>query len=120
MKKTLSTYEAAGYLMNDENANWSRAGAYALVEYLEQLEADTGEEIEIDAVSLRCEWTEYGSALEAARNYGFDWTPELYDADDAERDSEEIEEELEKESMEWLENRSTIISFDGGIIVRDF
>ena len=31
-----------------------------------------------------------------------------------------VEKELEKESMEWLENRSTLVPFDGGIIVQDF
>ena len=43
MKLTLSTYEAAERLFNDENANWTRAGAFALVKYLEELEEDIGD-----------------------------------------------------------------------------
>ena len=38
MKTTLNTSEAASLLMADENADWTRAGAYALIEHLEQLE----------------------------------------------------------------------------------
>ena len=72
MKKTLTTYEVAGVLMGDKNAGWSRDGAYALAEYLEQYEEDTGEELELDIVAIRCDYSEYSSALEAANDYGFE------------------------------------------------
>ena len=48
MKKILNTYDIANELLADENADWSRAGAFALAEYLEDLEEDTGEEMELD------------------------------------------------------------------------
>ena len=120
MKTTLTTSQAAHILIDDKNANWSYSGAYALVEYLEELEDSTGEEMEFCHVAIRCDWAEYSSALEVAREYGFDWTPELYDSDDNERDADEVEEELEKESLEWLESRTNVIEFDGGIIVSSF
>jgi len=74
MKTILSTKQAASELLKDTNARWSWEGAVALVEYIEQIEEDTGEEIELDVVALRCEWSEYRSAMEAARVYG--WSEE--------------------------------------------
>ena len=117
MKETLSTNEIAHRLFNDENANWSYEGAKALAEYLD---TDENENAEFDRVAIRCDFSEYGSALEAAREYGFDWTPELYDANDSERDADEVEEELEKEALEWLENRTMVLCFDGGVIINQF
>ena len=105
MKKTLTTSEAAAMLAADENANWSCAGAYALVEHLEELERDTGEEIEFDVIALRCEYDEYESALQAAEEYGWD--------SDAEEDAEE-------DALKWLEDRTTVVAFDGGVIVQQF
>ena len=108
MKKTLSTSEAADLLAADDNAGWSYAGARALVEYLENLEDDTGEEIEFDRVVLRCDFSEYESAREAAEEYG--WEP------DEDADSEAAEEA----AAEWLADRTTVITFDGGVIVQQF
>jgi hypothetical protein len=108
MKKTLSTSEAADLLMADTNAGWSYAGARALVEYMEQLEDDTGEEIECDAVALRCEYSEHESAREAAEDCG--WEP------DEDADSEDAEEA----ALEWLNNRTTVITFNGGVIIQQF
>ena len=108
MKTTLSTSEAADLLLADDNAGWSYAGARALVEYLENLEDDTGEEMEFDRVALRCDFSEYKSALEAAEEYG--WEP------DEDADSEDAEEA----ALEWLNDRTTVITFGGGVIVQQF
>jgi len=103
MKQRLSTSEAADLLAADDNAGWSYAGARALVEYLENLEDDTGEEIEFDRVALRCDFSEYESAREAAEEYG--WEPD---------------EDAEEAALEWLNDRTTVITFGGGVIVRQF
>lgn len=73
MKKTLSTSEIVDFLMADDYANWSRAGAYALADYLEQLEEGSGIEIELDVVALRCDYSEYDSLQ--------DWFTEYYGRD---------------------------------------
>ena len=75
MKQTMTTYDIADELRRDENANWSPAGALALAEYLEELEADTGEEMEFDRVAIRCDFSEYKSLREWAEEY-FGWWPE--------------------------------------------
>jgi hypothetical protein len=49
----------ADELLQDEWANWSYEGAHALAEYLEELSEETGSNIELDIVSIRCEFTEY-------------------------------------------------------------
>ena len=117
MKKTLSTYEAAGYLMNDENANWSRAGAYALVEYLEQIEDETGEEIELDAVALRCDWSEYSSLIDWHNEYfgnGFTFEDTIGASERAE------DSEVNDKIREYIQDHGQLIEFDGGIIVSSF
>lgn len=108
MKKTLSTSEASDLLVADKDGGWSYAGARALVEHLESIEEDTGEEIEFDRVALRCEFSEYKSALEAAEEYG--WEP------DEDADSEDAEEA----ALKWLTDRTTVISFNGGVIIQQF
>ena len=71
MKETLTTHEIAHKLRQDENAGWSYDGALALAEYLEELEADCGQEMEFDRVAIRCDFSEYASATEAASDYGW-------------------------------------------------
>lgn len=106
MKETLSTSAAAHILYADKNAGWSWDGARALVEYLEELEEDLGEEIEMDFIALRCEYTEYCTAQEVLENYAPDFE---YDKD-----------EKEAAAIEWLQDRTTVIVFDGGVIIQDF
>ena len=101
MKHTLSTLEAATLLYNDEFADWSRGGAMALVEHLEQFEEDTGESIEFDPIAIRCDYSEYDSALEAAEQY----TDECNN---------------EETALEFLEENTTVIPLKGGIIIQNF
>jgi hypothetical protein len=108
MKETLTTEQAADRLVADDNANWSYAGARALVEYLEDIENDTGEELEFDRVAIRCDYNEYESAREAAEDYGF--------APDEDDDPDDIEEAAQS----WLEEKTTVIAFASGVIVQAF
>ncbi len=108
MKITLTTYQIAGYLMQDTNAKWSRAGAYALADYLQELENDTGEEQEMDVVGIRCDFSEFSTAAEAACEYG--WAPEPDEFDDAN----------EAAALSWLHDRTSVISFNGGVIISKF
>lgn len=113
MKTTLSTSQAADLLKADTNARWSRAGAYALVEHLEQLEEDTGETIEFDAVAIRCDYSEHASVLEAALEQGFEPNPNL---------GEEVqtEEDKEADALSWLQDHTQVIEFEGGVIIQNF
>lgn len=79
MKKTLTTYDIADALLSDDNASWSRSGALALAEYFEEYEESTGEELDLDVVAIRCDYSEHESLI--------DWA-EGYFADDAQMVSE--------------------------------
>ena len=99
MKHTLSTNEIASDLLSDEYAGWSRNGAQALAEWLEQLEEDTGTEMEFDRVAIRCDFSEYPSAMSAASD---------------------IPNHCEEAALEWLNDHTLTIPFDGGVIIQCF
>jgi hypothetical protein len=116
MKTTLSTSAAAEILANDENSSFSRLGAYALVQHLEELEDSTGEEIEFDSVAIRCDFAEYASLIDWAEIYfgGDNWSDNVscdYDADD---------DTLDEKIREYIQDRGQLIEFSGGIIVSSF
>jgi len=73
MKKTISKYEFIEEFkeMNREN-NFSYEGRIALFDYLERLEEDTGEEMELDVIAICCDFTEYESLEEFNNTYGKD------------------------------------------------
>jgi hypothetical protein len=116
MKTTLTTSYAAHMLANDENSSFSRSGSYALVEYLEQLEEDTGEEIEFDSVAIRCDYAEHDSLADWANDYfGNDnWR------DSVRCDYEADENEIDEKIREYIQDRGQLIEFEGGIIVSSF
>lgn len=97
MKITLSSDRAVYILMGDEYASWTYQGAKSLVEYLEDLEKDLGEEIEMDVTAIRCDYHEYESAEDAATDRG--WTEE------------------DGDPLEWLHNRGTCIEVPNGHVV---
>jgi hypothetical protein len=94
--KTYITHNAmVDALLSDDYANWSYKGADALIDYLEELEIDLGTELEFDRVALRCEFAEYKTMGEALEDYGLSRSCELRDS-------------------------TTVIDFDGGVIVQNF
>ena len=102
MIETLTTYQIAARLLRDSNACWSRPGAFALAEYLQSVEDETGEQIEYDAVAIRCDWSEYPSAVEAHNS--------VTQGHDLTEDDEEI-------AMERLREIGQVIEFNGGVII---
>jgi hypothetical protein len=124
MKTTLTTSQAAQILVDDENANWTRAGAYALAEYLENLEEDTGEQIEFCRVSLRCDFSEYASLEDWAVDH-FSDSKQASDAMGLELDMDGEtwtgdEEEIQDAIRSHVQDHGTLIEFDGGVIVSSF
>lgn len=101
--------------MGREN-QFSREALEALFEYIENYEEETGDRIELDVIGLCCAFAEYTTAVEAAEDYGF--TTEL-EADDYE-DVESYEDAKEKEALEWLQDRTEVVIFDGGLIIQNF
>ena len=78
MKQTINLYqfERAFVDMNRKD-QFTYDGKRALFEHLEEYEDCTGEEIELDVIALCCEYSEYDSALEYAKDYPFDIDEDL-------------------------------------------
>ena len=103
--ESLSNEVVAQRLSLDDYSTFSYEGALALAEYL----SEDDYSIEFDPIAIRCEFTEYGSAIEAAEDYGATIEDDPYEEFDH-----------EERALEWLENQTLVIHFNGGIIVQQF
>ena len=106
MYKTLSVEDIARELIQDENAGWSREGAYALAEHLDGDEIWNG--MEFDRVEVRCTFSEYKDAVEAAVAYNWDSDyPQIAgnEANEADRESR---------ALRYLSGLTTVILVGGG------
>ena len=120
MKMTLTTYDIANALREDENARWSRAGSFALAEYLEQLEEETGEEMELDTAAIRCDYSEFSSLHDwIIEYYGKPLNDAIKDAG-IDLDGDETEKEQEELIRDYICDHGQLIEFTGGIIVSSF
>ena len=108
MKITVTSHQfVEAFRACGRETQFSRAALFALFEYLEDYEDFCGVELELDPIGICCEWAEYSSAREAAADYGFKPTD---DDDDA----------REKSALEWLQNQTQVIEFEGGIVIQQF
>ena len=98
--------------------SFSYYGKKALYDYLERLEEDMGEEMELDIIALDCDFVEYESAYDAMQEYQPEDMPtEGEDGDDL----TEIAEKNEAEARRWLEDRTAVIDIEGGgVIIQQF
>ena len=86
----------------DTDYGFTYAGALALIESLDEAsESDNG--IEYDPIALSSEFSEYETAIEATNDHsGEEW------------------EGTEQEALERLQDITTVIVFEGGIIVLNY
>ena len=98
MKITITQHEAADTLMKFEAFGTGRVAynlCYSMAQYLEEYEEDTGEELELDPIAIRCEYRVI-SLDEAVSDYPI--PAHLIDNDDY--------------VLAWLEDRTTVIETD--------
>jgi hypothetical protein len=57
------------FRMADRLQGWTQDGLFALFEYIEELESDLGEEMELDVIAFDCEFTEWESIEEYNKAY---------------------------------------------------
>ncbi len=99
MKRSVSFYdfERAFSFMGRES-QFTYAGKRALFDWLEEMEADTGEETELDVIALCCEFTEYDDLEDLQMQYS------------------------DIESMQDLQENTYVIEIPGGdsFIIADF
>ena len=97
--KTIDIYDFRRAFADYDRADqFSYEGLGALFEWLDELSEDTGTPYELDVIALCCEFTEYSDLTEIQANYS----------------STDIE------SIEDLRDHTSVIEFDGGIIIQDF
>jgi len=98
MYKTIDSFEFIKAFEDCGRENqFSREALFALFDYLEELEQDTGEDIELDVIGLCCDFTEYESLEAFNEDCGTEYA-----------------------TIEDLEDETQVIQFDGGIIVQNF
>lgn len=112
MKTTLNTCEAVDRLL-DYNVlgerHWDNVieGTEALVSWLEDFEDDTGEEMELDPVALRCQFSLY-TTNEAA---------EAWDIDTSGVDADDRDEAI----IDYLNEHTIVIPVDdNNLIIAEF
>ena len=81
--------------MNRGN-NFTYEGLRALFDYLERYEEECDAEVELDVIALCCEYTEYSNIEEVKENYdGI-------------------------ETLEDLQDHTTVIEFETGLIIQNY
>jgi len=107
MKQTINIHQFRNaFARAGREENFSYEGQEALFDWLETYEEDTSEEIELDVIALCCDFSEYTDLDEVIDYYSID-----VDSD---------EDDKRQQVIEWLQERTTVIEFDGGIIIQDF
>ena len=69
MKDTIEQYQFVDWFQKHRPDNFTYKGSIALFEYLEDLEADTGEDMEFDPIAFCCEYSEYATIAECLEQY---------------------------------------------------
>jgi hypothetical protein len=73
-----------------------------LAEYLQSVEYDTGETMELDVVAIRCDFSEYSSAVEAHNDI---------------TSGHDLTEDEEETALERMREIGEVIVFNGGVII---
>lgn len=130
MKQYVSVYDFRDRFLSSDTykGNFTYEGLTALFEYLEDLDQSTGEELYFDYIAIACEYSEYESAWEAMEQYNAGDMPvvdfQAYsDAHDGEgMNLVEMEKEMQKLALEWLEERTQVIPVGdtGRVIIQEF
>ncbi len=96
MKTTISKYDfERAFIDADRKENFSYEGLGLLFDYFEEYEESTGEEIELDVISICCEYSE-DTIEDIVNNYSIDLT--------------DVEEEDQIEYMrDYLESHTTLV-----------
>jgi len=67
--ETMTIEQVAHALYQDEYANWTYEGAYALADYMARLSDELGEDIEFNRIEWRCDFNEFRSLDEYIEQY---------------------------------------------------
>ena len=98
MIHTVNEYEFRNKFANSDTCkdNFTDDALIALFGYLEQLEEDLGEQFEFNMLALCWEWSEYENLEELQQNY------------------------QDIKTLEDLQEKTEVIEFKGGMLIRSF
>ena len=74
MKQTLTVYDFCELMKADPYSNFSHDALLAIFDHIEQLEEETGEELEFNRVNIRIMFYECETEQEAIEEFNFDPT----------------------------------------------
>lgn len=94
MKTTINAYEFTNEMTSH---GFTRSGALALFNYLEDYEQDTEQELDFDPIGLRCEFTEYANLHEICEEYQTTFV-----------------------DIDHLRESTQVIEYESGIIIQQF
>lgn len=97
------------FTLANRKDNFSYEGLGILFEYLEQVEEDTGEPIELDVIALCCDYNEE-TWSDVARNYSID-------LNDADPESEDYMEQCKQIILDYLNENTAVCGYDDDIVV---
>ena len=92
------------FTLANRKDQFSYEGLGILFDYLEQVEDDTGEPIELDVIALCCDYTE-DKWLDVAKNYSIDVS------------HCEDDEELRETVLDYLNDNTAVCGYDDDIVV---
>lgn len=113
MKTTVNRYQFHHAFETTRPDNFTYNGLKALFNYLEDLEADTGEEIELDVIALCCDYTEYENVDDYVNAYNTKYDkPIVTDYEDFTEYESELE-QWQNDVKEEIAENTTFIDVDG-------
>jgi hypothetical protein len=112
MKETVTESRFLDVFRQVRPNQFSRKALVALFDYLGELEKEEQEEAELDVIALCCDWTEYRDAIEAAESYGWE-APET-------PEGEERDDTSDRKALEFLQDQTHVVEFEGGVLVLNF
>ena len=96
-------------------SHFSRPALRALYEYLNEASNDYGLDIELDVVGMCCEWSEYKNLAELCEDYSEHFYNTRFDLV-----AVATEEACLTCCIDDLRNQTTVIEFDGGLLIHEF
>ena len=98
MKTTVGYYDFVKAFKDYDREAHFPTGLSALWDYLEEMEEDTGEELELDVIGLCCDYTEYADLAEFQAEHNAEDYPDI----------------------ESIQNATTVIMIDEAFIIQAF
>jgi len=139
MKQSINSYDFHRAFEQLRPDNFSYDGLNVLFDYLEQYEEDTGEEIELDVIAICCDYAEmtfeevYNDYIANGSNIydkgAYDELQEIeqswIESDRASASAkymikELIEDDQREYILEWLQERTQVITVDDTVIIQQF